>query len=109
MNTISYECAKEVNDILGKSYARLFYTLTKNCWRSGGHASGPEIDDFYYYDDPFNIDDDTCCAFTLEELDKLMNKVVLGDYRKSEFEAIDNIDEYAYKLKDYVCIKKEIS
>ena len=104
MDVISYECAREVNDILGKSYAILFHTLTKNCYRGGGY---PEIDVFYYYDDPFNIDDDTCCAFTLEELNKLMNEVVLGDYRKSEFEAIDNIDEYAYKLKEYIEKKKK--
>lgn len=57
---VSYEVFKEVNDVLGKYYARLFNTLTKNCWRSGC----PEIDDFYYDDDPFNINDDTCCAFT---------------------------------------------
>ena len=99
---VSYEVSKEVNDVLGKYYARLFNTLTKNCWRSGGHASGPEIDDFYYYDDPFNIDDDTCCVFTWEELNKLMNKVVLGDYRKTEFECIENIDQFAIELKNYL-------
>jgi len=99
---VSYEVSKEVNDVLGKNYARLFNTLTKNCWRSGGHASAPEIDVFYYYDDPFNIDDDTYCAFTWEELNELMNKVVLGDYRKTEFECIENIDQFAIELKNYL-------
>ena len=104
---VSYEVSKEVNDILGKSYARLFNTLTKNCWRSGGHASGPEIDDFYYYDDPFNIDDDTCLAFTWNELHALMNKVVVGDYRKTEFECIKDINEFAIELNKYIEEKNE--
>lgn len=104
---VSYDVSKEINDTLGKYYCRLFGKLTKECWRyavngSGGHASDPEIDDFYYYDDPFDENDDTVMAFTWDELYALMNKVVIGDYRKTEFECIENIDEFAIELNKYI-------
>lgn len=104
---VSYEVSKEVNDILGKYYCRNFHHYTDKCWRypetgSGGHASDPYIDDFIYHEDnPLNEDDDTIMAFTWKELFELINKVVVGDFRKAEFEAIDNIDTLAIKLNNY--------
>lgn len=104
---VSYEVSKEVNDILGKYYCRNFSKFSAKCWRfsetgSGGHANGPEIDDFYYDDNPLDDYDDTIFAFTWNELYKLMNKLVDGDFRKAEFECIDNIDTFALELNKYL-------
>ena len=38
----------------------------------------------------------------VEYLYTLMNKVVDGDFRKAEFEAIENIDEFALELNKYL-------
>ena len=104
---VSYKVSKEVNDILGHSYCRNIFKTKPKCWRypvngSGGHASAPFIDDFYWDDDPFDDYDDTIFAFTWEDLYALMNKVVKGDFRKSEFESIEDINQFALELYDYV-------
>ena len=104
---VSYEVSKEVNDILGKYYCRNVFKTEPKCWRypvngSGGHASGPFIDDFYYDDNPLDDYDDTIFAFTWEDLYTLMNKVVKGDFRKSEFECIEDINQFALELNKYL-------
>ena len=48
----SYECAKEVNDILGRKYHLVCRKQLEKCWRyptssNGGHPRGPYIDDFF--------------------------------------------------------------
>ena len=104
---ISYNIAKEVNDILGKTWCKIFKNKSKKCWRfpetgSGGHAIGPFIDDFYYDDYPLDDNDDTVFAFSWNELFTLMNVVVKGDFLKSEFECIENIDKFALELNNYI-------
>lgn len=104
---ISFKIAKEVNDTLGYAYCHARLPKIETCWRypetgSGGHACAPYIDDIYYYDDPFDEYDDTWFAFSWEELYALMNAVVIGDYRKVEFESIEDIDEFALELYNYV-------
>jgi len=105
MERISYECAKKVNDVL----VRLVWGVCGNklkVWRyptssNGGHASEPYIDDMNYDDCPDDKYDDTIIAPDWEDLRKSLNSLNPSWYILSEFEAIDNIDEYAYKLVDY--------
>lgn len=107
MEYTSYQISQKVNITLGLYYAFNFHKKTSKCWRyptssNGGHASSPYIDDYNCDDDPFDKYDDTICAFNWDELQKIMNHKVLGCYRKSEFEAIENIDDYAMQLNDYI-------
>jgi len=111
---ISFELAKEVNDTLGYAYCYARLPKIKKCWRyptsgNGGHPRGPYIDDIYYDDDPFDEYDDTWFAFSWKELYNLMNAYVVGDYRKVEFECIEDINEFAMKLSQYIKEKEENS
>ena len=105
MDRISYECAVKVNDVL-------VYPVWSACgrklkvWRypvsgSGGHYCEPYIDNMMYDDDPSDDYDDTIIAPDWNDLRKSLNSLNPSWYILSEFESIDNIDEYAYKLADY--------
>ncbi len=103
---ISFHVVEEVSEKLGSEYCYKFHHKIKKCWRypvsgSGGHPCAPYIDDWDYDDDPFEEYDDTWFAFLWEELYALMNAVVIGDYRKVEFESIEDIDEFALELYNY--------
>ena len=103
---ISFETAEKVSETLGAKFY-LCHGKPEKCWRyestsSGAHPSAPYIDDLRYDDDPFDYYPEVWFAFSWEELFELMNKVVLGDYRKSEFECIENIDEFALELYAYI-------
>ena len=112
MNVIGYECAKKVNDILAIPILKVckrneLYVYRFPVTGSGGHASGPFLDDMYYDDYPDNEDDDTIVAPDWDDLRKCLYSLNPSDFIASEFEAIENIDEYAYKLVDYIIMKKE--
>jgi len=103
---ISFHVAEEVSEKLGSEYCYKFHHKTEKCWRypetgSGGHPSDPYIDD-WYSDDPFDYYPEVWFAFSWKELYALMNAVVIGDYRKVEFESIEDIDEFALELYNYV-------
>ena len=105
MDRISYECAKKVNDVLVCLVWRVCGNKLK-VWRypvssNGGHASTPYVDDMNYDDNPDDKYDDTIIAPDWEDLRKSLNSLNPSWYILSEFEAIENIDEYAYKLVDY--------
>lgn len=111
---ISFETAQEVNDTLGYAYY-YFAKLPKieKCWRypvsgSGGHPCAPYIDDLYHDDDPFDEYDDTWFAFSWKELYDIMNACIIGDYRKTEFECIEDINEFAIELNQYLKEKDDI-
>lgn len=108
MNIISYSCAKETNDTLShillktcKQLKVYRYTVTG----SGGHATAPYIDNMYYDDNPADEDDDTIIAPDWNDLRKCLYSLNPSYFIASEFEAIENIDEYAYKLADYIKMK----
>lgn len=112
MDIISYECAKNVNDILAIPMLKVCKQHELAVYRfpvtgSGGHATSPYVDIMYYDDNPANEDDDTIIAPNWDNLRKCLYSLNPSDFIVSEFEAIENIDEYAYKLVDYVIIKKE--
>lgn len=105
MDRISYECAKKVND-------DLVYPVWKTCgsklkvWRypvsgSGGHYCDPYIDIMHSDDYPDDEYDDTIIAPNWDDLRKTLYSLNPTTWILTEFEAIDNIDEFAYKLKDY--------
>lgn len=105
MDRISYKCACEINDDLA-GFA--LYTCGKKLkvWRypvsgSGGHYCDPYIDDQYYDDNPDDQYDDTIIAPDWNDLRKILNKMNPSLGILVEFEAIDNIDEYAYELAKY--------
>lgn len=105
MNRISYECAKKVNGILASRI--LCYCKDIKVWRypvssGGGHGVAPFIDDMNDDDNPCDRYDDTVIAPDWEDLRKLLNFFNPSWYILSEFEAIDDVDEFAYKLKEYV-------
>lgn len=109
MDKISFECAKSIKE-LSKTFGIYCHKVTNSVWvypvnSNGGHSSNPfiEIRSELYLDDIEEI----WPAFDWNELRELMNIVVDGDYRKSEFEAIENIDEFAYELNEYLKIKKK--
>lgn len=110
MNIISYECAKEINNILAYplltvcKYDLKVYRYPTN--DSGGHASGPFFDDMYWDDNPDDPDDDTIVAPNWDNLRKCLYSFNPSYFILSEFEAIDNIDEYAHKLADYIKMKE---
>ena len=103
---ISFEIAEKCNK-LAPRYAGYCHKVTKKVWRypensNGGHAFAPFIDtrdDMYLDADDF---EEIWSAFDWNELYELMNVVVDGDYRKSEFEAIESIDEFAIELNNYL-------
>lgn len=112
MNRISYECAKEVNDILAIPLLKVCKQFELDVYRypftgSGGHASGPYVDMMYYDDNPNDPYDDTIVAPNWDNLRKCLYSLNPSNFIASEFEAIENIDEFAYKLADYIKIKKE--
>lgn len=112
MDVISYECAEKVNDILAIPILKVrkrheLYVYRFPVTGSGGHASGPFLDDMYYDDYPDDEDDDTIVAPDWNDLRKCLYSLNPSDFIASEFEAIENIDEYAYKLVDYIIMKKE--
>lgn len=103
---ISFETAEKCNK-LAPRYAGYCHKGTKKVWIypencNGGHASAPFIetrDDMYFDADDF---EEIWSAFDWNELYELMNAVVDGDFRKSEFEAIESIDEFALELNQYL-------
>ena len=108
---ISFNTAEEVSEKLGAEYLYKFHHKTKKCWRyeetsNGAHPSGPKIDD-WDGDDPFDYYPEVWFAFSWEELYALMNAVVIGDYRKTEFECIEDIDTFALELYYYAKEKME--
>jgi len=110
---VSFHVAEEVSEKLGSEYCYKFHHKTEKCWRypetgSGGHASGPYIDD-WYGDDPFDYYPEVWFAFSWKELYALMNAVVIGDYRKVEFESIEDIDQFALELNEYIKEQREKS
>ena len=110
MDRISYECARELNDVL--AWYILYACKDVKVYRypvtgSGGHASGPFIDDMYYDDYPDDEDDDTIVAPDWNDLRKCLYSLNPSDFIASEFEAIENIDEFAHKLADYIKMKKD--
>ena len=112
MDKISYECAKQVNDVLAVPMLRVCGQLELEVYRypvneSGGHASSAYPDIMYWDDNPSNEDDDTIIAPDWDNLRKCLYSFNPSVYILSEFEAIDNIDEYAYKLKEYIEKKKK--
>ena len=107
MDKISYECAKQVNDVLAIPLLKVCQQFELDVYRypvteSGGHPSDPYIDMMYYDDNPDDPDDDTIIAPDWDNLRKCLYSFNPSVYILSEFEAIDNIDEYAYKLKEYI-------
>ena len=108
MDIISYECAKKVNDILVNPVLRAAKDKNVKCYRypvneSGEHATSPYLDDLGYYKD----DEDVVVAPDWEDLRKCLYSLKPSCFILSEFEAIDNIDEFAYKLVDYIKIIKK--
>ena len=111
MDRISYSCANEINDDLAWFYQ---YVCKRNLkvWRypensNGGHYCDEYIDDLNYDDEPEDMWDDTVIAPNWDELRQMLNYLSPGLAIVVDFEAIDNIDEYAYKLKDlYLEYKK---
>ena len=60
------------------------------------------------YDDyPDDENDDTIVAPDWNDLRKCLYSLNPSDFIASEFEAIENIDEFAHKLADYIKMKKE--
>lgn len=111
MDRISYECAKEVNPAL--AHVCLCLNRHVKCWRypessNGGHASAPYIDDLNCDDDPSDRYDDTFIAPTFEEMRKILDHYKPGIAILVEFEAIEAIDEYAYKLAEFVKEKRKL-
>ena len=109
MDRISYECARKLNDDLAwyilnacKDVKVYRYPVTG----SGGHASGPFLDDMYYDDYPDDEDDDTIVAPDWNDLRKCLYSLNPSDFIASEFEAIESIDEFAYKLVEYIKMKE---
>ena len=105
MDRISYDCANKINDDL--AWFALYVCGKKlKVWRypqsgSGGHYCDPYIDYQNYDDNPDDDYDDTIIAPNWDELRQMLNALEPSYYTLSEFEAIDNIDEYAFKLSDY--------
>lgn len=109
MDRISYECAKKVNGII--AYRILCYCKDVKVWRypesnSGGHGVAPFIDGMNDDDNPCDKYDDTVIAPNWEELRLCLNSLNPSWYVLSEFEAIDDIDEFAQKLKEYMVDKE---
>ena len=105
MDRISYECANEINDDLAWFYQYVCKTKLKG-YRypvsgSGGRYCDPYLDDLHYDDCPEDPYDDTVIAPNWDELRKMLNALEPSYFTLSEFEAIENIDEYANKLRDY--------
>jgi hypothetical protein len=105
MDRISYTCANKINDDLACFYQSVCKRNLK-VWRypvnsNGGHYCDEYIDDLYYYDEPEDMWDDTVIAPNWDELRQMLNALEPSFFILSEFEAIESIDEYAYKLKDY--------
>ena len=106
MDRISYECASNVNDNL----AYIYQSVCKRnlmVWRealtgSGGHSGPPYIDDLCYDDEPEDMWDDTIIAPNWDELRQILNYYNPPLGILVEFEEIDNIDTFAYKLSEYV-------
>lgn len=105
MDRISYKCANEINVVLAWFYQ---YVCKRNLkvWRypensNGGHYRDEYIDDLHWNDEPEDMWDDTVIAPNWDELRQMLNALEPSYYTLSEFEAIDNIDEYAFKLSDY--------
>ena len=106
MDRISYECAKKVNDILAIPLLKVCQQFELDVYRypvnsNGGHPSGPYIDMMYYDDNPDDPYDDTIVAPNWDNLRKCLYSLHPSYFILSEFEAIENIDEYANKLRDY--------
>lgn len=105
MDRISYKCANEINDDL--AWFALYVCGKKlKVWRypvseSGGHYCDPYIDYQNYDDNPDDDYDDTIIAPNWDDLRKILNKLEPGIAILVDFEAIEDIDEFAYKLRDY--------
>ena len=110
MDRISYKCSLNINDVL--AWYILYSCKDVKVYRypvtgSGGHASEPFLDDMNYDDYPDDEDDDTIVAPDWNDLRKCLYSLNPSYFILSEFEAIENIDEFAYKLADYITMKKE--
>lgn len=97
MDIISYECAYEVNDILAIPLLKVCQQYELDVYRSG-----PHIDMMYWDDNPDDPYDDTIVAPNWDNLRACLYSFNPSDFIASEFEAIESIDEYAYKLKEYI-------
>ena len=111
MDRISYDCANEINSDLAWFYQYVCRTNLK-VYRepvssSGGHYCDEYIDDLHWDDEPEDMWDDTVIAPNWDELRKMLNALEPSSYMLSEFEAIENIDEYAHKLRNYYLEKEK--
>lgn len=94
MDRISYKCAKAINDDF--AWYTLYICKNVKIYRDGNY-----LDDMYSDDNPDDRYDDTIIAPDWNDLRKCLYSLSPSWYILSEFEAIDNIDDYAYKLVDY--------
>ena len=106
MDVISYECARKVNDKLAW-YALATCHRKLKVWRyptsgSGGHYCSPYIDDLGWDDNPDDRDDDTIIAPDWDDLRAILNYFKPSTFTLTEFEGIDDIDQFAYELVIYV-------
>lgn len=100
MDRISYDCANEINSDLAWFYQYVCRTNLKV------YREDKYIDDLLWDDEPEDMWDDTVIAPNWDELRKMLNSLEPSYFILSEFEAIENIDEYAHKLRDYYLEKK---
>lgn len=100
MDRISYDCANEINSDLAWFYQYVCRTNLKV------YREDKYIDDLLWDDEPEDMWDDTVIAPNWDELRKMLNALEPSYFILSEFEAIENIDEYAHKLRDYYLEKK---
>ena len=102
---ISFDIAKKC-DKLSINYGIYCNKNTNKVWNypessNGSHASSPSIKDREdLYEDEY--EGEVWSAFSWKELFELMNKVVEGDFRKSEFECIEDINQFALELNKYI-------
>lgn len=101
MDRISYDCANEINGDLAWFYQYVCRTNLKV------YREDKYIDDLLWDDEPEDMWDDTVIAPNWDELRKMLNALEPSYFILSEFEAIENIDEYAHKLRDYYLEKKK--
>ena len=101
---ISFETADKCGTKLSIKYSAYCHKQTKKVWRypensEGGHPQSPSLED---RTDMWGEIDEIWSAFNWNELYELMNVIVDGDYRKSKFECIENIDDFALQLYEYI-------
>lgn len=116
---VSWEAANKIfdnRDKLNTYYHLKLHRSPTKFWYypvngSGGHHSSPRLEDskdiFYLVDDD-EFYGAIIHSFNWKELYELMNVCVDGDYRKTEFESIEDIDQFAIELNQYLKEKGDI-